>query len=361
MGLLPRAGRVGASRIPERVLGPLWPLKVVLALGSTFFLVFRTIENFLGLHVAWEARIFAGEMSPPYQYRVLVPGLSQVLKWPLVQAGVPVNVAHLAAYVVLSLAIFLALYHLMEDFLRRFGPARHVVPGMLLLAVLVPLTTFPAFPELENFLQLAAFLLAIRWITEGRDAWLVPLVFLTTFNREQMVWTVPLLLCWHLARRTLWRPRTWVVAVAVGLAWALAYVLPILWFGVKDTPFTVAHHVGENTSAFRWLHNTGPIWFLVALPLFAAGVAGWRRLHPFLKVASLLTPVYTALFFFKGNLWELAKYDLAFVLLFPAILATLHGERGGAPEGAVREEAEGAPRPRSLRETLRDGLWPRGR
>lgn len=319
----------------ERVLGPLWALKVVLALGSTFFLVYRTIENHLDLHVAWEIRIFTNDMPPPYQYRVLVPGLSQLLKWPLVQAGVPVNAAHILAYLAISLAIFLFLYHAMEGFLRLFAPPRHVVPGLLLLGVLVPLTTFPAFPELENFLQLAAFLLGIRWITEGKDLRVVPLVLLSTFNREQMVWLVPLYLCWHLSQRTLWRPRTWIVAFAIGAAWLVAYALPILHYGIKDTPFTIAHHLGENTSPFRWMHNTGPIWLLVALPLFATGIMGWRRLHPFLRYASLLTPLYTALFFFKGNLWELAKYDLAFVLLFPAILAALHGERGGNPEGTL--------------------------
>lgn len=324
--------------LPRTASRDLWALKLLLAAGSAYFLVYRTIEIRLEEHAAWEWSIFHNEAMPPYQYRVLLPFLSLLLKSLVLPLGIPHNAAHLLIYVGIAFAIFVLLYHEATRYLRLFCPERHVVPGLLLLALLAPLTSGLGFPELENFLQLAFFLLAIRWITEGRDGLVMILAFVATLNREQMIWIVPLHLAWHLSQGTLARPRTWIVAFGIGLAWLAAYSLPILVYGLKPTMFTIPHHIAENTSAFRWLHNTGPIWALVALPLFAAGLASWRRLHPFLLAASALTPLYTLLFFLKGNLWEMAKYDLAFVLLFPAILATLHGEGQGPPEGTLAQK-----------------------
>jgi hypothetical protein len=99
-----------------------------------------------------------------------------------------------------------------------------------------------------------------------------------------------------------------------------------LFYGFKPTQYTIGLHIAYNTDVGKLILSIIPLWFAEVVGLTILCTFAFRRSNLFFKLSFLSLGSYTALFFVKGNMWELAKFLPAFIILIPMSLQILCGE-----------------------------------
>lgn len=255
----------------------------------------------------------------PWAFRVAVP---LVVEHPLedILDTVGVSKAHTREYGYLlvrfaSTWLTILLSHLL---IARFTRPALAVAGALLVGALhgpsIAHYWFQPASGPDHVLWLAAALLTLS----RRDGWLYPLIFLGAWNRETIVFVVPIYLAlrWGTepTRRTLER------AVVLGLLW----VLPFVWLRgtIELSPrptSTPVQHLLRNLRSFEWQ------WYALCFAGAWAAVPllGWRHLPaPLRRLMWVMVP-YLGLVLAFGRIREVRLLLPLTVAFVPATMVVL--------------------------------------
>lgn len=255
----------------------------------------------------------------PWAYRVAVPF---AVEFPLTDAmartGLKRPFAREYGYLAVRLVstwLTLLLSHLL---IVRFTTPAMAFAGALFIGALHGPSTehywFQPASSVDHVLWLAAALLTLH----KRDAWLYPLVFLGAWNRETIVFVVPIYLAlrWGTEpiRRTLER------AVVMGLLWLTPFLLlrGFIELGPKKTAPPLVHLL-RNFRSTEWQFYA--LFFAGAW--FAIPALGWRHLPTPLKRLVLVMIPYLGLVLAFGRIREVRLLLPTTLALVPATVVVL--------------------------------------
>ncbi len=268
-------------------------------------------------------KVLDGRGESPWVYRTLSPRLAEATRTPLAVVISP-QVALEASYLGWRLvwtALFLWLFH---RWLREWVDAAWATAGTLLAAALhAPSYRFYWFQP-DSPLDLVVWTAAAWCSRTGRDAWLYPLVFFGTLNRETAVFALVI----HGALRWGEEPRRRLLLRLAGLfaAFAIPFFGIRAWIGPQ--PASVA--VGEALRA-----NANPEWLAYAAAFLGAlWVLPWigrDRPRALVRLAQALMITYLPLQFLFGRIREVRLLLPLAVALIPLALLALREERREGP------------------------------
>jgi hypothetical protein len=269
-------------------------------------------------------RVLHGEQEPPYRYRVLKVLVGSTIEGSLEAIFPTRRTRHIAAYGLIALLAFLGIYALLHDYLRRLTGQTMALVGILLVQGVLPLTV-TGYVMLGDYIALLFYLLGFRLMLLGRDAWLPLLVAVATLNRSQMIFLILFYGIYLLSQGTLSLRRKRLILYASILAYGVVFAGLRIVLGWPPSRFTIARHVARNTSADYLYYHILPLWSVCVLPLVLLSLAAWRGSNRFFRYSFLCLVPYAVAFFLKGNLWELAKFLPAYLILLPMGLQALSG------------------------------------
>lgn len=246
---------------------PTFIVLLSLALTATFYVLRTVILPNLSLRIAHEQRVVLGQSEPPYQYRVTKPLLAhalQVALAPLIPAG---EVRHIASYTILLFFTFYGVFLALYSWLSRLGfTSPQALMGCLVLQVVMPLTVTGYYME-GDFINLLAFALGLLFIVNQRPVWLVALIGLAAFNREQIIFLLAFYWAFELSVP---QPN---LRRLVGTTLAAALVYAAVFFGLR---FFVAVSENQYTLGLHLTNNQDNA--LATLLLWLVNVVGWAAL-----------------------------------------------------------------------------------
>lgn len=311
--------------VKRALISPLSILIITLALISTWYVLNRVILPNVSVRIQFSDNILSGQMEPPYQYRVLLPyitNLLQILISPLIHSA---GKQHVLAYSTILFLIFLGIYYLFYKFLRNFFTRKTAIIGILLLQAVIPLSVTGYFIE-GDFIALFFYLLGFNIIIQRKDVLLPVVIGIATFNREQIVFLIVFYVIYLISQQKIFdRKKILIVAVCFSVFLSVFFGTR-LFYGFKPTQYTIGLHIAYNTDVGKLILSIIPLWFAEVVGLTILCTFAFRRSNLFFKLSFLSLGSYTALFFVKGNMWELAKFLPAFIILIPMSLQILCGE-----------------------------------
>ncbi len=268
------------------------------------------------------AAVLGGEAEAPYRFRLLLPVVGDAIERVVGLLIESPGRRHIAAYALLHMTVFTGVFWAFRSLLARWFSPLAALTGCLMLALAVPLTVTPSYPD-GDFITLLVYVVGLLLITSRRDAWLPLLVLVGTLNREQTAFLVVLHALHLFANDELRTRRALLLLTASTAAWLAVY------FGLRMgddsvSRFTPAYHLGRNTDVWR-LQTTLPLWGAEVLGFTIFAAMAYRRSSRFFRLALLSLIPYAGLFAAHGLLWELAKFLPAHVVLIPMGLQTLTG------------------------------------
>jgi hypothetical protein len=312
-----------SRRLEERLSAAL--LCAMLACVESWYVVTKVIQPNIPARIQFANAIFAGTMRAPYQYRVLKHFAAQAIAGaiePLV--GRDAARLHEWSYGLLVLFVFAAFFGVFYAFLRRYYVRSVALLGIVLFALLIPLSVTGYVVE-GDFITLLAYTLGF-WLMARKHDWAVPIVILVaSFNRDQAAYLAVFHALFLLTQRRLW-PGVLSLLASAG-AWVFVYWYLRQLYGEKENPSTWEIHIERNTNPDHLQDLIVPLWISEVLFLVILAVLGWPVTNRFYRAALLALVPYVGLFFLHGHLWELAKFLPAFLVLIPVALQTLAGGR----------------------------------
>lgn len=255
----------------------------------------------------------------PWAFRVLVPLAVEAPGEDILRAaGLPWPESREYAYLVVRFSstwLTLLLTHLL---VARFASMPMALGGTLLVAALhgpsIEHYWFQPASGPDHVLWLAAALLTLS----GRDGWLFPLVFIGAFNRETVVFVIPI----HLALRWGKEPlsRLLMRSAALLVLWGLPFLC------LREL-ITLSPQKSRTATKYFMKNLTNPEWqwYLVAFSGAWIGItaAGWRQLPaPLKRLVGVMLP-YLALVFAFGRIREVRLLLPATVAFVPAAMVSL--------------------------------------
>lgn len=303
---------------------PILIILLVMALTSTCYVLNMVIFPYTASRIELVEDILSRQAEPPYQYRILQPAMGKVMEngISLLTGG---GDAHIGASALLAFITFLAIFFAFHSYLQTDFSERTSFTGAILLQVVIPLSVTGFYVE-GDFLNLLFYILGLILIKRGKDRYLPILVALGTLNREQFVFIV----VWyflHLAAEKKLTTQKLILILLCATAWFAAYIGVRMYFGFKPSQFTTALHIANNTAN---LLRIIPLWTAEVAGFAALCLLAFRKSNLFYKLSFLSLIPYGALFFVNGNMWELAKFLPAFLIMIPMGLQALSGEFIGA-------------------------------
>lgn len=256
----------------------------------------------------------------PWAYRAAVPlAVEHQIEPVLRTIGVSKETSREYGYLVVRFAATWLTLLLSHALIRRFTTDQMALSGTLLIGALHG-------PSVEHYwFQPASGPDHVFWLVTAlltlskRDAWLYAVVFLGAFNRETIVFAIPIYLAlrWGTepARRTLER------AFVMGLLW----LTPFIWLrGTVALRYsaspTVREYAMRNLTDFEWQFYAlafAGVWYVVPL-------MGWRHLsHPLRRLILMMVP-YLGLVLAFGRIREVRLLLPTTVAFVPAAMVVLN-------------------------------------
>ncbi|MBM4043603.1 MAG: hypothetical protein FJ279_00665 [Planctomycetes bacterium] len=280
-------------------------------------------EGFETMRLEHHNGVLSGVIMPPYRYRVLAPVAAEALQAllsPFVGNGPEKKAQRLAiAYFLIVFGSLAIAYGLFFACLRQWFDPRAALVGCLFLAAVVPLSITGYFMD-DDFITLVLYALGFWLFMTARDSLLPFVVFIGTFNREQIAFLVVLWLAYHLANGTGGRRRTIAIALGCMLGFAVPYLSLRYLCGSAPTMYTISFHAQENLAHLGRIAGS---WSVQVLAFAVLALLGLRRAPAFLRYALATLPVYILAFFLKGKMWELGKALPMYLILIPLSLFAL--------------------------------------
>jgi 4-amino-4-deoxy-L-arabinose transferase-like glycosyltransferase len=296
-------------------------LLFILVFMSSLYVFNHIIVPYLPLRLEHEQKILAGIQEAPYQYRVFKPFLAHVIQ-SVFSSVIPLQeTRHLIAYFILSFTAFAGIFYLFYIYLRRFFPEQTAIIGVLLLQLVIPFSVSGYYQEGDYF-TLFFYLLSLHLIFTGKDRWLPVVIGIAALNREQSVFILVFYIAYLVNQRT-WSRRSLGVIVASVMVYGCIYIgLRFAWM-VPPTRYTISVHITNNTQLSTVLLSIVPLWMSAIIGFAIFSVAAYRKSNQFFRLGLLSLIPYTILFFFNGNMTEIAKFLPAYLVLIPMSLQRL--------------------------------------
>lgn len=310
-------------RSPAR--GAVLLYQITLAWLLCWFITHQAIIPFAEDRVPFVEHILRGEMEPPYQFRLFEHAAARVFSLPARALFETEVHRHIFSYSVSLFFCLLGVQILLGRYLSAWFSRPTVLLGQSLFTALVPLSITGFFVD-GDFFTLLYYLGGFVLLRAGRDAWLPLLVFIGTFNREQSVFLVVFYAASLFGKRRLWRRRSLLLIAGSLLSFAVVFLGLRAAFGFPKSRYTFALHIAHNTDPANFFPHVLPLWMAVVLGVFGlAAIAAQRASRSFRFLFASLLP-YGVLYFLHGNMWELAKFLPAHLVMLPLALQALSGE-----------------------------------
>ncbi|HNI99536.1 MAG TPA: hypothetical protein PL169_25970, partial [Leptospiraceae bacterium] len=282
--------------------------------------------------------ILKGKSVQPYQYRVLKPFLGKKIG-----SLIPFNghIKHFVGFSILNFFVFFGIYFLFFNYLKIFYDEKISFIGVLILQILIPLSVSGFYME-GDFITLLFYTVGLMLLFKNKQYFLPVLMFLAALNREQFIFFS----VWHFiflySFKRLDKKNLFILFLSVIMFWA-GYHLPRLYFGIRENPYSMEIHLKNNTDPF-WLYlKIIPLWISEIAGFFILAVYAFRKSSLFFRLLLISLIPYTAAFYVKANIWELAKYLPAMLVLIPMALGALTEER--QTSGPAEKSASYPPAP----------------
>jgi hypothetical protein len=300
---------------------PLRILFVILALIAAWYICRTIILPNIDARIEFENKTLSGQQEPPYQYRLLKPLIGKMMETAVFTILGDVRWAHVISYAFLSFLTFLGIFTTFHAYLSRDFSASTALIGTLLLMAVLPLSASGYYME-GDYITLLFYIAGLILIRQGKDAYLPAIIGIGALNREQIVF----LLVWYLLHQKTLTGRRVFWALMGFTVWLAVFFGVRMYFGFKPSPYTSALHVANNTDLANLFILILPLWFSNVAGFVVMSLMAFRKSNLFYKYSLMSLTVYGVLFFFNGNMWELAKFLPAYLILIPMSLQTLTGE-----------------------------------
>jgi hypothetical protein len=280
--------------------------------------------------------VIAGTEGPPGRYRVLAPYAYDSLR--AVTGLVPRD-----AWIVFRWLSVLGALVAGHVYFRTWFSAGPAIAGVLLMAVLLPLTFTNGWAHPDHLVELALFTLACATIARGWTVAFAIVLVLNGLNRETSVFLVPLfLLSARLSREHLEK------AGVLALVWAATYVGLRSWLGFQTyDPWQFGRNLQflALLPADYDLYYRAYAWFVVvmALPLAYAAWLTWRKLPRMVRAATgVVAPLFVLTSLLFSSVIETRIFTPLLPLLAPPMLfALFKDDAGTGPTGGSSETNRG--------------------
>lgn len=309
----------------RKIRPPVFILILILTLISTVYVSVTVVGPNAAVRIRHEERILSGQMEAPYQYRILQPLISrglQTLAAPFVPSR---EMRHILAYALLDYLVFAGIFFAFYVLLKRSAPTdASALLGLALLQVVVPLSV-TGYDVNGDFITLFFYLLGLNLAFSGREGYLPLVIGIAALNREQIIFLVVFYLAYRAGHPKGMDGRA-IRAVILSLAaFLLAFLAVRFHFGFRVSPATPQLHIALNTDSQNLPHIV-LFWLAQAAGFAALCALAFKRSIRYFKLGFISLGAYAALFFFNGNLWEMAKFLPAYIVLIPMGLQALTGE-----------------------------------
>ncbi|MCD6098300.1 hypothetical protein J7K18_05325 [bacterium] len=301
-------------------------LFLVLAAISVAYLRNYLVTPHAATRMRFISDVLSNQSDPPYRYRLLVPFLEDNIANLCPSSSI--RSQHLFGFTATFSPVFFLIYYLFHQLLRLYLTENSSLLGVLLLAVVIPVSVTGYLME-GDFLTLLLFILGF-WCFHKEKDWAIPLIILLgTFNREQMLFLLVFYILYKASINQLRDKKTVLTVVASLLAWGAVFLGLRFILGFMPSRFTVLHHLKSNLNWDNFSNKITAIWLPVVFGFVVLAIASWRKTNRFFKLAFVSLGIYLLLFLLKGLLWELAKFLPAYLVLIPMALETITGEHTG--------------------------------
>jgi hypothetical protein len=295
---------------------PIFILILILTLISTLYMNLVVVRPYVELRIEHEDSILAGQMDAPYQYRVLQPAISRVVQSLLASSFPTRTMQHIIAYTFLDYATFAGIFFAFLVLLKSVSlPDTSALLGLTLLQVVIPLS-ITGYDVNGDFITLLFYLIGLNLVFNDREAFLPLVIGIATFNREQIIFLIVFYIAYRLGHPKGLDKRALRVIVLSLVAFIAAYLSMRYYYGFKVSPATPQLHIANNTDPQRLLYIV-LLWSAQVAGYVALCVMAFKRSIRYFKLAFLSLGAYGALFFVNGNLWEMAKFLPAFIIMIP--------------------------------------------
>ncbi|UCC45179.1 MAG: hypothetical protein JSU65_04490 [Candidatus Zixiibacteriota bacterium] len=275
--------------------------------------------------IQFEEDILTGVKESPYQYRVLKPLLTRLIETVIAPVVASPRTRHILSHSIIVFACFLGIYYFFFAYLRHFFSVGNSIIGLLLLQAVIPLAV-TGYYMAGDFITVLIYILGFLCFLHKKDHYLPLLILVGAFNREQVIFLLLLYLAYLYSVRQLLRKDKLLIVAASIIVYAIVFIGLRLYFGFKPSPFSIAHHLSNNTAMATLLTRTVPLWLAQIAGFLLLSLLSFKRSDLFFRLSLISLAFYVLAFFLKGNLWELAKFLPAYLILIPMTLQTLTGE-----------------------------------
>lgn len=286
----------------------------------TFFKIRVVPEHEVAL-LFWSA-IIDHSAESPYAYRIIIPYIADFF-------GLLDTKAHLYIFYSFFLlivfgGIYMYLYRLGMFFLDK--DRKYSMFALFLFNSTI--VAFHASFTVGDYLELLIFLMILHHTFSSNYKVVLFLLLVGVFNRFQTFYFLFFILFYFVSlnspnRFSLKLTKQQIIFLTISLISMIGAFILLRYFmvGSKENYYTFLHHVTNNTNIHNLLKYTLPLWggFLVLFIIIS--VATFKKYNLLMKYYLLLLIPYTFAFFLKGNMWELAKYYPAYVILSIAFLS----------------------------------------
>lgn len=290
-------------------------LIISLSLLSSWYVIDRVIWNNIDLRIEFESSILNGNSEPPYQYRILQPLLSKAFDSLLSAFILSGYWRHLIYSSFFILAIFTGVNLSFYAYLNIFFEETKAVAGLLLLQSLIPLSITGYYIE-GDFLTFLLFIAGFLVIFANRPVFLLAIVLVGSFNREQIIFLILLYFFYAYSERKL-NARNISILIGCVVIW-LIIAFGLRWYyDFEPSKYTIGLHIERNTDLRILIRQIIPLWVAEVGGICVLCLLAFRKSHPFFKISFISMGLYACLFFLNGNLWELAKFFPVFIIMIP--------------------------------------------
>ena len=304
-------------------------LIAMLTLISTWYVFIQVISppSNIPSRISISNVILDGQADPPYRYRILKPLTARILQKLMSPVMSDPWVQHVISYSLITLAAFAGVFSLLYLYLRKFFSQNASMIGLLFLQAVIPLSiTFNIGIYMEgDFIALAFYMLGLCLMVYGKDIYLPIVIGVATLNREQMVF-LAFLYGIYLFSQPQVSGKKLAILTACFAAWFIVFMGVRMYFGFKPSNFTYALHISHNLDMGKLTRKIIPLWLAEVAPSIVLCVLAFSRSNRFFRLSFISLSLYAAMFFFTGNMWELAKFLPAFLVMIPMALQILTGE-----------------------------------
>ncbi len=249
--------------------------------------------------------IVSNTIGYPYKYRVLNPYIANI-SFSVFKMVLPEKAPFLLAYFIENILVYSFLLFAFFKFLGLFFDDTGTAIGLLLFAMLVPLS-LTWWDNLGDMTTAGMMSLGFYFINSNKVKYLYPIIFIGAFNELQIVLLI--LFYFFSKRSNLTNKKVWINCIALtALFFAAYYIIYLIrggqagtgdfkWYFTKDLPF--------NISKKDWII----LWVIMITPYIFFAAKDFKTKPEFLRRnAVIVLPVfYFAVFFSWQDFVKLIK------------------------------------------------------